>query len=293
MSRPFRSLLLGVYTGPGQLEYVGRMGKVFSDRDLRDLSQRFGALETATCPFREKPKPDAAPHWVKPELVIEAKFAEWTRSGKLREPTYLGLRTDVEANTVRREPVIRTTSQKPGALRRAAKPRSPHHSRPPGPDEAATLLRQLDALLEQGQKGTLTFSTGSQLAVDQLHNPVWPMLGITKAGLMGYYIAVAPYLLPAIADRPLTYRPYPYGAAGRPDRYHQRVKQAVPEGVRVAGLKGGYETYETRFIGGSLITLLYLLQMNVIWLLRAISLQLYRCTAIRILEYSYFDLCAA
>jgi bifunctional non-homologous end joining protein LigD len=67
---------------------------------------------------------------------------------------------------------------------------------------------------------------------------MWPTLGITKAGLMAYYIAMAPYLLPAIADRPLTYRPYPHGAGGRPDRYHQRVKHDIPEGIRVASLKG-------------------------------------------------------
>ncbi|WP_447603734.1 hypothetical protein [Nitrospira sp. Nam80] len=65
---------------------------------------------------------------------------------------------------------------------------------------------------------------------------------------MAYYIAIAPSLLPAIADRPMTYRPYPHGAFGRPDRYHQRVKHAVPQGVRVASLKGGQKAHEARFI---------------------------------------------
>jgi hypothetical protein len=178
-SRPFRALLLGVCTETGALEYVGRMGKVFSDRQLRDLSQRFQRLETRTCPFREKPEPDATPHWVRPELVIQAKFNEWTRSGKLREPTYLGLRTDVDPKSVRREPVIRTGEPETDARRQPTKLSARTRPSEP-PDEAASLLRQLEAVLQQGQQGTLTFSTGSQLAVDQLHKPIWPTVGITK-----------------------------------------------------------------------------------------------------------------
>jgi bifunctional non-homologous end joining protein LigD len=263
-SRPFRALLLGVYTEMGALEYVGRMGKVFSDEELRTLFERLSALEISTCPFRQKPDPEATPHWMKPELVIQAKFNQWTRSGKLREPTYVGLRIDVDPKTVRREPVIRITGREPDARRQTTKRRSARTGPFEAPDEAAALLRQLEAILQQRQQCTLRLPTGSQLAVNALHKPMWPMLRITKAGLMAYYIAMAPYILPAMADRPLTYRRYPHGAGGRPDRYHQRVKHAVPEGVRVATLKGSQKAYETRFIGGSLITLLYLVQLNVI-----------------------------
>ena len=80
---------------------------------------------------------------------------------------------------------------------------------------------------------------------------------------MRYYVQIASYLLPTVADRPLTYRPYPQGLKQRPDRYHQRVKHAVPPGVRVETFQGIEKHYESRFIGGSLVTLLYLVQIHV------------------------------
>ena len=63
-SRPFRALLIGVYTDSGDLEYVGRMGKAFSERLLEDLGQQLGSLERLTCPFREKPQPFRIPSMV-------------------------------------------------------------------------------------------------------------------------------------------------------------------------------------------------------------------------------------
>lgn len=96
------------------------------------------------------------------------------------------------------------------------------------------------------------------------YNVMWPGLRITKGDLMRYYIGVAPFLLPVIRDRPLTYRPYRQGVNGRPDRYHQRVQHEVPDGVRVESLKGIDKDYEPRFIGGSLLTLLYMVQYDII-----------------------------
>ncbi|WP_447978459.1 DNA ligase D [Candidatus Nitrospira bockiana] len=274
-NRPFRALLLGVYTEDGRLDYVGRMGKAFSEADLRALSRRLRELETPRCPFWNRPEPDAAPHWVKPAMVIEAKFNAWTRGGKLREATYLGLRPDVDPTSVRREPVVsaqpRHTDTKKHGLIAPARPMGGR----PEPREESTLLTQLDDMLSGGGKGTLTFADGVTLAVDGLHRPVWPRLQITKGDLMRYYITIAPYLLPAIADRPLTYRPFPHGAEARPDRYHQRVKRDVPPGVRVEAFRGSEREYEPRFIGGSLATLLYLVQIDVIsvdaWLSRVSS----------------------
>ena len=79
--RPFRALLIGVYTDDG-LTYVGRMGKAFSDAELTHLSQMPGKLEVTESPLVTRADPDATPHWVRPEMVIEAKFSEWTQGGK-------------------------------------------------------------------------------------------------------------------------------------------------------------------------------------------------------------------
>src|SRR5215204_3241240 len=150
------------------------------------------------------------------------------------------------------------------------KPRSLWPSVPP--KEATDLLAQLEKMEDRGGRGTPCFHDGSALAVDRLDELIWPQLGIVKADLMRYYIQIASYLLPTVADRPLTYRPYPQGLKQRPDRYHQRVKHAVPPGVRVETFQGIEKHYESRFIGGSLVTLLYLVQIHVIsidpWLSR-------------------------
>src|SRR5918997_843828 len=121
----------------------------------------------------------------------------------------------------------------------------------------------------------LTFKDSHTLKVSHLNRDIWPSLGLTKADLLRYYVTVAPYLLPTIEHRPLTYRPYPGGAEAPPDRYHQRVKHQVPSGVRVEPLKGDTKEYGPRFIGGSLMTLLYTIQIGAIsqdpWLSRVHS----------------------
>ena len=257
--RPFRALLIGVYGDDGGLHYVGRMGKAFSDSMLKDLAARLHALEISASPFCNRPDPDATPHWARPELVIEAKFTEWTKSGKLREPTFIGLRPDVEPKTVRREPT-------PGSrvASHAAKMKPTDKTVSPLWDDTSPLLGQLDEIEQHDGTGVLTFEDGQTLHVTHLNRVMWPTLRITKGGLMRYYIGVAPFLLPTIEDRPVTYRPFPHGVEARPDRYHQRVKHPVPKGVRVESFRGTAKDYEARFIGGSLVTLLYMVQLDII-----------------------------
>ena len=106
-SRPFfGALLLGVYDDRGRLQYVGHSGAGFSDAELGRVWKRLHALQTKTCPFAIVPRTNERPHWVKPTLVAEVKFTEWTADGKLRHPTYLGLRDDIEPDSVRKEPDI-------------------------------------------------------------------------------------------------------------------------------------------------------------------------------------------
>jgi bifunctional non-homologous end joining protein LigD len=235
------------------------MGKAFSGRDLKELSVRLRALEISHCPFADKPDPDATPHWVKPELVIEAKFNEWTRGGKLREPTYLGLRIDVNPTDVRREEIAHDHIEIKQSQRQELASRIVTNDK-----EASSLLAQLNDLEQHGGSGVLTFATGETLCIDGLTRILWRGLGLTKADLIRYYIRVSPVLLPTIQDRPLTYRPFPDGVEARPDRYHQRVKHPVPQGVRVEPFRGSTKEYEPRFIGGSLMTLLYMVQHHVI-----------------------------
>jgi bifunctional non-homologous end joining protein LigD len=98
------ALLLGI-PGPRGLHYVGKVGTGFTRQILDDLLPRLRALERATSPFADNPPPRDAKdaHWVTPELVGEVAFTEWTREGRLRHPTWRGLRPDKSPAEVVRE----------------------------------------------------------------------------------------------------------------------------------------------------------------------------------------------
>lgn len=99
------SLLLGVNAEPG-LVYAGHVGTGFSEATLRQLRELLTPLERATSPFTgDIPRPFAKDaRWVEPELVAEVAFGEWTREGRLRHPSYRGLRPDKTPGEVVREP---------------------------------------------------------------------------------------------------------------------------------------------------------------------------------------------
>lgn len=100
--RGFGALLVGYYEGVEFL-YAGKVGTGFDDKTLEDLHGRMSALERKTSPFGGEGAPDREVHWVKPQLVCEVGFAEWTGMGHLRHPRYLGLRRDKAAREVVRE----------------------------------------------------------------------------------------------------------------------------------------------------------------------------------------------
>ena len=99
----FGSLLVGVYRG-SELHFAGAIGSGFNDRALVDMRARLTPLATDNCPFATDPEvPRKSCRWVRPEMVVQAEFAEWTENGHLRHPVFLGLRNDVAAHAVVRE----------------------------------------------------------------------------------------------------------------------------------------------------------------------------------------------
>jgi bifunctional non-homologous end joining protein LigD len=102
-TRPyFGALTLAVREGDGW-RYVGHVGTGFSHAMLEDLYGKLIRLKTASSPFASRVKDEAATTWVKPSLVAEVKFTEWTSSGEMRHPVYLGLREDKRATDIVRE----------------------------------------------------------------------------------------------------------------------------------------------------------------------------------------------
>jgi bifunctional non-homologous end joining protein LigD len=97
----FGALLLG-YHEDEQLRYAGKVGTGFDDDQLRELGRRLSRHEVEEPPVSVERRPEGA-HWVRPRLVAEVGFTEWTRAGRLRHPRYLGLRTDKKPEEVVRE----------------------------------------------------------------------------------------------------------------------------------------------------------------------------------------------
>lgn len=98
----FGALVLGVHR-EGKLHWAGNVGTGFDAKTLTRLHALLQPLVTKTCPFAERPKPDKGMTWVKPELIAEVKFANWTPDNRLRAPVFLGLRDDKRAAEVHRE----------------------------------------------------------------------------------------------------------------------------------------------------------------------------------------------
>jgi DNA ligase D-like protein (predicted ligase) len=97
----FGALLVGYYDG-NQLHYAGKVGTGFDQSTLRSLRARFDRIGSADSPFAG-PVRERGAHWLRPELVAQIGFAEWTRDSRLRHPRYLGLRDDKSARDVIRE----------------------------------------------------------------------------------------------------------------------------------------------------------------------------------------------
>jgi bifunctional non-homologous end joining protein LigD len=190
------SLLLGVHDRDGRLVYAGRVGTGFTDATLAVLGKRLRKLGQDASPFSpEGPRPPArGAHWVKPVLVGEVAFTEWTRDGLLRHPAFEGLREDKPAAQVVRE------------APRAAPARRIAGGSDADVAVAGVHLSHPDRVLYEEQ-------------------------AITKLGLARYYEAVADFIVPHVADRPLSLVRCPEGAGG-PCFYQKHAGQGVPSEVK-------------------------------------------------------------
>jgi bifunctional non-homologous end joining protein LigD len=194
------ALLVGVYDDEGRLKYAGKVGTGYTDAVLRDLRRRLRPLEQKTSPFAGRVPEASKAHWVKPELVAEVKFSEWTGDGRLRHPAFKGLREDKPAGEIVRErpkPTERVT----GEAKDAGSKRRPYRSGATPP-----------AL--QSKPGPKTGGE-TQVAGVRLTHPdrvLYPVQGITKRDLAHYYESIADWILPHLEGRPLTLVRCPEGA---------------------------------------------------------------------------------
>jgi bifunctional non-homologous end joining protein LigD len=258
----------------GALTYIGHTGTGFNERELARLMRLLEPLETTECPFAVQPKTNERAHWVRPKLVAQVKFTEWTDDNKLRHPVYLGLRDDKKPEDVRRERKPSEVRLKPDATSASASPVGSGFSRiertaapntsmkvrlKPDATSITNLIEQLRAIEDGKGNGTIDVG-GDTLAVTNLGKVFWPKQKFTKGDLFRYYAAIAPYILPAVADRPLVMKRFPNGIQGKPF-YQHRVEEAMP-GVRIETV--AVADRRPQIIGGSLKTLMYTTQLAAI-----------------------------
>ena len=287
----FGALLVGYYDDGGALRWAGSVGTGFDQEELDRVAARLAPREIRACPFADRFRTAERAHWVRPELVAQIRFTEWTSDGLLRQPVYLGMRTDKRAKDVRREgpattpaaaprgkklsaPAARassaTAAPRGGSVKARRRPTAAAGVPSPADDSdlRAALLERLTSLEQARQDGDITLPHGDTLRVTNLGKLFWPSLGFTKGDLLRYYVEVAPFILPAVDDRPLIMRRFPNGI-GKPAFFQQRHPDDAPPGVRREVLPPDVEPIDEegprdRLIGGSLTTLLYMTQLAAI-----------------------------
>jgi bifunctional non-homologous end joining protein LigD len=260
-SDSFGSLLLGYYDGADdRLVYVGNVGTGFDDRLLRALRERLETLKTDESPFaapmtRNKMHfgrvKDAAVTWVRPELVAQVKFAQWTDDGHLRAPSFLGLRDDKAPLDVRREQPVPPPLALSGPVATSSGSES----------SVADVLEQLQTDTEK----TLLNVEGHKISLTNLDKPLWPEFEgrrpLTKRDLLTYFAKAAPFLLPHMRDRPITLTRYPNGITAQ-HFYQKHWESKLPEFVDTVSLYSEHNDADGEYLlCNNLPTLLWLGQL--------------------------------
>jgi len=176
----FGALVLGVREQNGELRHVGQVGTGFDQKLMKAIHQRLQPLVTKTCPFAKKPRIKDVT-WVRPDIVCQVRFLEWTPDGILRAPVFVGLRHDKQPDEVRREIPKAQTGE-------------------------ATAL-------DLSGRETSVNVDGHPLKFTNLEKVFYPKDGWKKRDLLEFYDRVAPFLLPHLRDRPLSMKRYPNGIA--------------------------------------------------------------------------------
>lgn len=211
------ALLLGVYEN-GELVYIGHTGGGFTNEGLREMLARMDPFKVDKSPFKTPPKGHTEVTWIRPELVCEVRFTEWTSDGRLRHPIFLGLREDRDPREVRREL----------------------------PKPAGEVLPRGKFRIAANEKKVVEIN-GRRLELTNLDKVFWPEEGYTKGDLIDYYRAVAPVILPHLKDRPQSLRRSPNGIEGE-SFFQKDVGDIVPDWVKTVEVRSESEEKEIRYM---------------------------------------------
>lgn len=201
----FGSLILGVYD-EGDLHYIGHVGGGFNSKLLTEVMAMLQPLIVKESPFKERIKANSPVTWVKPKLVCEISFAEWTQGNHVRQPIFLGIRPDKEPKQVKKEEAI--------------------------PIEQAHPKKKTKSKTTKSNSKTASIKSKKhkELPLTHLDKVFWPKEKYTKGDLIEYYREMSPYLLPYLKDRPESLLRFPHGI-GEKGFFQKNVEGVVPEWI--------------------------------------------------------------
>jgi bifunctional non-homologous end joining protein LigD len=246
-AKSFGALVLGYFDAKNELQPAGNVGTGFDADLLQSLVKQLDRITVKKSPFRVEVEGLDTVTWVRPELVAEIKFAEWTKDGRLRAPVFLRLRDDKPLADV--HPARTIAAAPENTQRRAVK-----NIKQPG-----GLLLPLDA-----KEVNFTVEVaGQKLSLSNLDKILWPeragQKAVTKRALISYLAKVSPYLLPHLKDRPLSLSRYPDGVDG--EHFFQKHYAPVPDFVETVPLSSHDTPVQEYLLCNNLATLLWLGQI--------------------------------
>lgn len=188
------ALLLGVYDEQGELLYAGKVGSGFDDRALADIHKRLQKIAIDQRPFKNKTEDERNAHWVKPTLVAEVSYSQWTTGGHIRHGVFHALRTDKPAKAIVREKPLHLADAD------AAPPQPIAHTLPP------------------------------KFKVTHPERVIDPKSGVTKIELVRYYGLIAPLMMEHLKGRPVSIVRAPTGITGELF-FQKHLEQGGIEGI--------------------------------------------------------------
>lgn len=226
----FGALLLGYHDADGTLVYAGRVGTGFNARSRSDLKKRLTTLSAKKSPFSPNLSSSQAEriHWVRPELVAEVAFSEWTDDNKLRHPSFQGLREDKVATEVIREMPGRAPGSAPGKRRR----------------------------------GKVTIHQVGGVDISHPDRPVFKNASLTKEELAAFYRDAESIAMPFFRARPLVLVRCPEGGS-KPCFFQKRATEGMPADIPRVSVRIDNEKVEYMMVS-EIRHLIELVQINTI-----------------------------
>ncbi len=207
------ALIIGYFEN-GKLHYAGRSGTGFTQKTQQTLHQQLNKLAQSKSPFTDMPKGVSRDvHWVKPELVAQISFSNWTRDNLVRQAAFKGLREDKPAKEVVREKAEPLQSSEAPKVKSNSKSKS---------ESAPNSAHKTSVSAKSALKTDLPITHPDKI--------LDPESGMTKLMLANYLIAVADHMLPHVSDRPLSILRCPDGAA-KPCFFQKHIGMGLPTGI--------------------------------------------------------------